>query len=710
MPEARHFVALNEVNTLRVAPAGAGAVELLLVDDVFAPGHESLTIAYTVNGPVAAARLEITSAAHGADPLAVMHLQPSDLAPGSRYTVAWDGKVTSTHGELAGNFVNPLFAPYEVAITFDAGAGEETTPARSFSVVYHSIELRRGPWTYDVALTTSTPEPHEPESVRDRRLRLRLNEAGFWAGPVEEDLDGGLLNALRRFCSHHPFLVKPAFLDHPTIIEGDVEVEILGHTVKRTAIEDAAFTDPAAESRILVEELFQERGDRSEMRADVERSRLTRPAIPVEAVIKLRSKSGVGVDAPGAIGPVRLEFRIDEIGEDVSRLPRVPAPEFPCFTRDYVQKVHDIYDTDARKNCPAEHGGISKPDGSWKTAALLGRTLPPFELEADPTEKIVWCRAADFHPDFASAHGRGAFLFHPSWMGGDGYRITARVSFEDRPNAEALEALHGTIERRTGVFRIWREVAVATRIGWPGAGGRRRADFDRAPKELRFAFVDLQGPHHEISIKDILDDESYRAGVKADAIVPLEWFSLDERAVYGAPFTKQTTVASKYETELKGHLEPFFERHLPDLAWEIRRAAQARGLGYGVHVVDFVHHVPVDISDDPADPKADVRRDQLLITAISRAAENGVSFVDIGDDIEQAYTHELGHELFLNHSAKEHVEDDDPAGGGVRPEEHDEQDTGCIMGDGMYTLRHFCGKCVLNLRGWKLDGLPGGSS
>lgn len=704
MAEARHFVALNEVNTLRIAPAGAGAIELLMVDDVFAPGHESLTIAYAVHRRVMAARIEIFSASHGPEPLAVSRLGPTDLTAGSRYTVAWDGKVTCEHGELAGRFANPLFAPYEVSITFDAGAGEEVTPARSFNVGYHSVELRRAPWTYDAALTVSTPGAHEPQALRDRRLRYHLNEAGFWAGPIEEDLDGGLLNAVRRFRSQHPFFVKGGFLDHPTVIERDVEVEILGHTVTREAIEYAAFEDPGVESRILVEELFKERGDGSDQRAAIERRRLTRPAIPVEAVIKLRSKSGSGVDAPGAVGPVRVEFRIDEVGEDVGSLPLVPAEHFPSFTRRYVQKVHDLYDTEERKNCPVEHGGISAEDGSWTSAALLGRALPPFEVEADASRKVVWCHAADFEPALAGAHGRAAFLFRPSWMGGDGYRITARLSFSDRSNAADLAALHGAVERRTGTFRIWREVPLATRIAWPGAKAGGRADLERVPKELEYAFVSLHGKPRDLSIKDLLDDESYRRGVEARAVVPIEWFELDERAVYGAPFTKQTTVASEYEKEVFRQIKPIFGDNLADLAWEIRRAAQARGLGYGIHVVEFLHHVPfTTLVDPPKDNAVDEAR-KTVLEDVSRAADNGVPFMDITDKAPMfTYSHEIGHELFLDHSVPKAGDDN---GMTASPEHHDDQDTSCIMGDGAFTFRHFCGKCVLNLRGWKLEGLP----
>lgn len=708
MPEARHFVALNEVNTLRVAPAGAGPVELLLVDDVFAPGHESLTIAYSVHTAVARARLEVRCPLHGAEPLFVAPLQPDDLHPGSRYTFAWDGITTCSAGELAGNYVNPLYAPYDVVIVYDDGTGEAETPARSFVVRYHSLKIDIGPWTAD--------HQPPPAAQRDKWLRYHLNKAGYWAGPVEEDLDDGLSKAIKRYKRHHPGHVQ-RFPDHyDDVCSDDLAADLQRGRFAREIVRPEtgnAFGDPSAEMRILVEEAFAEGNDLEDFRFTHEARELVQPVLPIEVKPLLVTKSGGPAHCPLATGSVRIDLRIDEVPEDLSRQALFTG-ETPSRARIYLERVKKEFATAARSNCPDNHGGISAADGSWQTAIVLGAGYPPFLVHADTDRGVVFTHAAPPDTPKPPVAGSAVFLFRPSWIGGDGYRLGARVDFRERANAKQLEAINGEIASSTGTLRIWREVPLAAFVKWPGRDPRSR-DIPRIRAELARAYVDLGGAGREIDVNDILDTEAYRDALRDGHRTPNpDTFALDGAALYGGPIPPQgTTIGPEYETKIYELMKSFvsnfdiLSHSWTQLGWYIRRAVQPTH-GYGLSIVEFELHRPIDILSDPGSGP------ELYLTGvvnafISWAGESGVVFMDCnlvpakapGDGlVEDLSLHELGHVLYLRHV--------DP-GADPNKSQHDPDDYACIMKELAEKTRAFCGKCVLNLRGWKLNGLPGRS-
>jgi len=59
------------------------------------------------------------------------------------------------------------------------------------------------------------------------------------------------------------------------------------------------------------------------------------------------------------------------------------------------------------------------------------------------------------------------------------------------------------------------------------------------------------------------------------------------------------------------------------------------------------------------------------------------------------FAHEVGHECFLPHPGGR--------GGDGDPDAHDPDDDKCIMG--RVSREHFCGRCVLRLRGWSMKGM-----
>lgn len=91
---------------------------------------------------------------------------------------------------------------------------------------------------------------------------------------------------------------------------------------------------------------------------------------------------------------------------------------------------------------------------------------------------------------------------------------------------------------------------------------------------------------------------------------------------------------------------------------------------------------------------------------VYKSTLGGVAFADHGRSghvlvvenfgpLNETFAHELGHECFLPHPFKNDADAD--------PQAHDPNDPDCMMGG--WNRLHFCGRCILRLRGWSMDGL-----
>jgi hypothetical protein len=139
-------------------------LHLTAVDDHFAPGAETLDIAYQIEGLGGSeVTLEISSPHYDSNPIFKRKLSAGETSDGA-HTIGWDGRANAAAGTLKGALIHPLFSPYEVKL-FDSGAHSDSA---KFKVLYQDVKLRRGPWTAD----EKAAAPRWPS----------LNEFGYLAG------------------------------------------------------------------------------------------------------------------------------------------------------------------------------------------------------------------------------------------------------------------------------------------------------------------------------------------------------------------------------------------------------------------------------------------------------------------------------------------------------------------------------------------------
>ena len=129
-------------------------------------------------------RLDIESKHHGL--VFSRDLEAPEKTDGS-HTFYWDGKCTSP----ADRYAHPLLSPFRVHLYHNATWTDE----RNFKILYHSIVLKNGPWTPD--------EKEPPESDEKPWAAYKLNQLGYYGGPVGTDLDDYLKRAIIRYKANH---------------------------------------------------------------------------------------------------------------------------------------------------------------------------------------------------------------------------------------------------------------------------------------------------------------------------------------------------------------------------------------------------------------------------------------------------------------------------------------------------------------------------
>jgi hypothetical protein len=314
---------------------------------------------------------------------------------------------------------------------------------------------------------------------------------------------------------------------------------------------------------------------------------ITRPAIPVEALVPLLRRtldlaatdpfSGLGEDArskmqaamAAAVGPLRVDWTFDEIGEDYDNV--ADADPKLVRTKKYLQAaisdlgvVFDpstgLYDDHAplpadrdRKtkkyftNAPASVNGKEvgiRPGksgmGSYYKAAFTCEgddtkllSLEPWFTVDDGTAKAV-CTA--IHDDVGQAEdlfhatrrGRSGVYLHPSRVAGDGYRFRAQLSLEqipggsENPNKNVLKSRYAELpQAHTAALRIWRKASYRGYVPWLPAA-QKSWDTKRGPAAERYAPAFLhfvhEGKHgiaHEFALTDFMTEQKLQTLVQA---------------------------------------------------------------------------------------------------------------------------------------------------------------------------------------------------
>ncbi len=611
------------------------------------------------------------------------------------------------------------------------------------AVIYHSIELALGPWV----ASGEVPSPNtDPWRV------LRLDELGYFAGPVERlaeetferakahydatraDRDTkGLDAALSAGDNAIPWIKSVA--GGGTLTDVAAGDDLAGADL-RTYVDTIGFDASYLGSDEIPLRDQHVAGKEHLLKHNVEARRLNRPTVPLEVTLHLKDVHGAKATVPEAVGPVRIDWVIEDVAEDLTRL-YADDPVSSGASRSYIQKAH----TDlALHNCPRRCGGIAEAGvGSAVSAAWLGDHYAPYEAEADAGVVTSRAYAERIH---GRALGKAGLLLRPSLIAGDTYRVTARVRFTG-PDAGALDVANGVIEVATGTIQNWRRAVLASYLPWPARPGPKQiqpGDWQRVQEELARACVWFDVDPNAIPTDTpsaILDPVKYKAWIE-DALYFVggndkKTEGKKTGAALATDFGISTTVADATPVVLvHGNSQPYIikdvvtmglfggksasafpnaprqelyvgSKQFIDMVIDSVRATKPRGFIVG----DVDGFVSVSARYPTLPPQ------NLFCVGMRDLA----CFIDHNADYPRGFmlTHEMAHCLWLRHSER--------AGEPVL-EDHDRDDHYCMMSypDPSNTAPahlqqatfdpHFCGKCNLKLRGWNVraNGVPNGST
>ncbi len=442
--------------------------------------------------------------------------------------------------------------------------------------------------------------------------------------------------------------------------------------------------------------------------------------IPVLAKIFLRDKKGKKVDAPAAVGPVRVDWLFIDVREDLKRQ-LSGKPGQPSRTRQYVElalKTKGGRTATAGDNCHEDFAGI-RGTNDYKAAFVVGNAYEPYDVQDDGGQKVCFSLAVTDAAKFPRRFGRAGVYFRPSFVAGDSYQLRADLDFTGLPNQTDLEKLHGVTSRskrvsgRSGVFEIVRRGKVALQLYL--AGAQERSGMAARPRRVR---ARVSRPRREWHRQATHLDLPHPAGISRHRrgntthTDPTK-VSLLPDALVGVTLPAQGAMnAGAYKIAL----DTFTNADFWDLINEPLRRKLTENIRKlhptGFVVVEFMTHVPVDIQNaPPVDTKVTKANKQFVTWTFSIGLPDSHVFADQMDPDKVYYVvaHEMGHNFFLMHWENS---------GGVAAD-HDTSDHNCSMSyssaggpfphqkPGKYTP-HFCGQCILKLRGWDIDaaGIP----
>jgi len=679
-------------------------LDIVKADDHFAPGHETLEITLQIEGlSSSTVTMEITSPHYSSNPIFKQELTADEKSDGS-HTIVWDGKANCAAGDLKDTWIHPLYSPYNVRI-YDSGKHSDQA---TFKVLYHSITLRQGPWT---------PDEAEPlKSDEKAWVQYKLNELGFYGGPVGKDTDNYLNRAIIRYKANHKSMHQIDYSKYNADITNELKSALAKGDNKHVYIDGDAFADPAKESRILVEGLtYESKAEFSTNKADKEKGRLNLPLIPVEVDIYLRTKKDEKALVPGGVGPVRINWRFTDSDEDIS-IQYTSEHKKPSRTRTYIEKclkLRDGRNGTNGDNCHRDFGGIRENGAAnWHTPVFLGDFYVPYKVEKDDGQKVVFSKACVDVAKYGKRLGKAGFLFRPSNIAGDDYRIKAEIDFTGLPNKTDLESFHGVADEATrihaesGVFRIWRRARVAMRVTWPPRTNSNQ--WTEIAEEFKKTYLDADVSSFVTKkISEVLSENQYKGIVADNTEHKKKDVKLFDDSLVGVNLPAQDSMnAAEYRMALKTFTS---DNYWDKIVYKLREQMSEnirKEFPNGFIIVEFLTHRPVTVLKSPPGDKS-VAESNYVTWSFSIGLPDSMIFADQRDPDKVYYVvaHEMGHNFWLKHW--EHA-------GGSTPMDHDKADHNCMMSYSNskcshthhrpkeYTP-HFCGQCNLKLRGWNID-------
>ncbi len=716
--EPAESTAILSVGEVKQVPMQLEEVKLQIVkiDDHFAPSVETLDIRFAIKG-LAKRKVVLTIEAENyAGKIVVQRdLGDGESADGENNLIAFTGKIEV--GTLKDSFINPLMAPFKVTLAHeDADKFNVLKDEKPFKVLYHSLELAQGPWT---------PDETVPPAAKDKeRVTFQLNDLGYWGGPVGKDTDDYLKKAVIRYKQNHKAMWQEFFAVQNDTITDALRAALNAGDNKRAFITGNAITSASGTSKLFVDAITYEKlaSGGSEFGTDkipLEKKRINRPLLPIEATLFVKDKAGNKKLAPEAVGECRISVHVRDPNEDLSSQFPNTATE-PTRAKAYIELAEKLVSgrsADNGDNCPDTLNGIRKGPGlDFDQCFLLGDFYKPYVSAADATQKVVFTKAC-VDKSFPKRVGKACLYFRPSYVAGDDYKLTFEIDFTGLPNQAALEAAHGTsdpkkrIKVETGTFRVVRRGRLAAVVDWPARPG--------APASLQLGLIAAEFAKAHIE----LDTGSSVSKTITSLITPAEFATAAASGGVGAA-PAHTLSATKYfgrALPAQGSTTAAVYRNILSAAVYTNYAKQNfRAVGaliakkiratdpVGFIFVNVFMHEPVNILASPPTNNTVVKAAYITWGGSEGLADSTIMCdMKDPDKVYYVYAHEMGHNLFLLHHEN--------AGDSPHAADHDTADHNCLMSysaaapapahqrEGIYTP-HLCGKCNLKLRGWDILG------
>ncbi len=783
-------IKLKYIKLAPVVPVIPKDIKIVKIDDHFAPGYEALDISYEIKGLSSEqVTLEISSPHYSHNPIFKQPLENKGKTDGM-HKFEWWGNANCKDGPLKDRFINPLFAPFKVKLS---GGGKQSEI--EFKVLYAKIELEAGEWIAD---GTKPDESNEKEW-----LRYHLNKLGYFGGPFTSDATETVLQKdyLKRAIKLYKYRNKE-FLKHciedetiqaaikanptntsiydslddtPGQFSDLIKDEIKANHGKRQFFKgDTAtvFTDKTKNVEIYIPSLYYEKSQQfnqaGEIRNDHDKDHLNEPFIPIKAKILLLNKKDEAIDAPEAVGSVKIGWRIEDPPETgmnaryqihVRHDDDVTKASQDTQRLKYMQDVQTWVAANAKysddtlfvKNAPLVCGGKSD-----LTKIFISHK--PFKLE---TPEKIPLSVASIDWKKPVIMGRTGVNFIPSFIAGDSYRIIVDLEFKGLPNEADLKTWHkadgkgrNACKAETGIFTIWRDDKFTRIVAWPGIP---YADYQlaRIRQNYQQCYIDMRIPSaaEVIDITSVIDNDDYQEIIKSfqpknlkaqltpslgageagritkDATPGTTWifwkkFNLTKDCLYGRDLPEQKNIrGDRYEAAIQAlfydDTNGFVYKISDPMAKMISDKLRLK-VPEGHIIVAFRPHSPINIKKNTGGALAGYPKNNFIAGFVSMGLADGIVTYDLGDNDRRGYviTHEFGHHNFLYHNFHDSAGDDNL-------KHHDTSDWNDIMtypqnatppapltaNNLVGTINPlYCGKCNLRLRGWRIVAnapLPG---
>ncbi|NMO17213.1 hypothetical protein HPC49_13150 [Pyxidicoccus fallax] len=561
----------------------------------------------------------------------------------------------------------------------------------------HSLEwdgtIDKDPQDFPEGLITAEHSPY--------KLKLTLEGSGTADSPVAWTYFHVLLHSLELELGDKALLTRP------------LDLALWASLVMKAGSVAAVVPAPGATREIrLVSNLFSTGNDKNNNTAFTAYKTLwdKGPHLPLVAKFLVRKSDGTKVDAPKAVGKVRLQWDFEDVPEDTSR--------HYLEAREYLDASLDRYKATTKPkgdNCHKDHGG-KRGDATQSVFPTPPNTFP-FKVEQATSRKwSAYSEAAVTGPH----QGRTGVLFQPSRMAGDAYTLTVRFPYVRKPDGkddldtEDDTLLKHALSASTGAFQVWREVhlvkyrkkdASITSINlatvqdyyekaWLRLEDKTAGTIDGMPgydAKLRTQVNALVGPRQYV-----LEDGDQGTLTQSAALYRSRAdFKAKLAAAMGWTAAQVNTWVNANIGASMSNFEDFLES-VTDTVVPLACDGYLSALE-GINILQF--NLYWETTDGVSSGTNGFASTDFPSMGLNRAAylQTRMNYGGGLNNMQQTTTHEIGHILFLPHT----VTEGGPAG------LHDDTAhwNNCTMSYNYNQERKFCGLCLLRLRGWDQTNL-----